>query len=65
MILTFATKRNTNGNRRYLTIDTTKKEYTTEDRWTHRSDLIEVTRAEYNAIIEQADADGFQLHFTL
>lgn len=44
MILKFATKRNTNGNRKYLAIDTDRKEYATDPHgimW--RDELIEVS----------------------
>lgn len=61
MKLYFATKRNTNGHRRYLEIDTEKKQYNTQDQFLHRSDFVEVKRSEYDELIRQASADGYNI----
>lgn len=61
MKLYFATKRNTNGNRSYLEIDTEKKQYSTQDQFLHRSDFVEVKRSEYNELIRQASEDGYHV----
>ena len=61
MLLKFATKRNTNGNRHYLMIDTEKRQYSTQPRMWHRSDFVEVTKADYNELIENAHSEGFHV----
>ena len=61
MLLKFATKRNTNGNRHYLAIDTGKRQYCTQDQFWHRSDFVEVKRSEYDELIRQAAGDGFHV----
>ena len=61
MLLKFATKRNTNGHRHYLLIDTDKKHYSTQDRWWVRSEFVEVKKSEYNELIAQASEDGYNV----
>ena len=54
MILQFATKRDRNGNRKFLGIDTGAQCYATESRsWYTKNDIIEITGKERNSLIEQ------------
>ena len=60
MILEFATKRNINGNRYYLGIDTEKKSFSRErGRWYSRNDITEITKTDRRKIIEQLENAGF------
>lgn len=60
MILEFATKRDINGNRYYLGIDTEKKSFSRErGRWYSRDDITEITKADRRKIIEQLENAGF------
>lgn len=62
MFLEFATKRDRNGNRYYLGIDTEKKIFSRErGRWYSREDLTaEITRKDRRKLIEALEADGFK-----
>ena len=60
MILEFATKRNANGYRKYLGIDTEKKTFSRErGRWYTRSDIVEITDRDRRALIDQLSGCGF------
>lgn len=60
MVLEFATKRDQNGNRYYLGIDTEKKSFSRErGRWYSREDITEITKADRRKIIEQLEHAGF------
>lgn len=58
MIIEFKTKRNTNGHRAYLRIDTEKKEYST---FCHSmiADGVEVKEADRKNLIEQVTNEGY------
>ena len=58
MIIEFKTKRNTNGHRAYLRIDTEKKEYST---FCHSMvmDGIEIKAAERKNLIKELQENGF------
>lgn len=58
MIMEFKTKRNTNGHRAYLRIDTEKKEYST---FCHSMIVngIEVKAAERKNLIKELQENGF------
>ena len=58
MILEFKTKRNTNGHRAYLRIDTDKKEYSTFCR-RMVVDGIEVKAADRKNLIKELQKNGF------
>ena len=61
MILKFATKRDRNGNRYYLGIDTKKKVYAlTPSHWYSREDFTEVTKGDRRKLIEAVKADGYK-----
>ena len=55
MVLRFCTKRNVNGNRKYLIIDCENKSYNdTCVRWFSRSDFVEVSASDLKMIKDQA-----------
>lgn len=58
MIIEFKTKRNTNGHRNYLWIDTDKKEYSTFCR-SIVADGVEVKDADRKNLIEQVTNEGY------
>lgn len=59
MILEFKTERNTNGNARYLGIDTDKKKYTTTPHgWIEKS-FYKISVRDYKALINQLKNDGY------
>lgn len=59
MVFRFATKRSTNGYRKYIIIDTDRRTYATEPaHWFHREDYIEVTAGDRRKLIEQAEHDN-------
>ena len=58
MLLELKTKRNTNGHRNYLRIDTEKKEYSTFCRQM-TVDGAEIKSADMKSILAQAKADGY------
>lgn len=61
MILKFATRRDTNGNRYYLGIDTKNKVYAvTPSHWYSREDITEVTQRDRRKLIEAVKADGYK-----
>ena len=61
MFLEFATKRDINGNRYYLGIDTEKKQFSRErGRWYSREDLTaEITRKDRRKLIETLEAENY------
>lgn len=53
MILKFATKRNQNGNRTYLGINTTTREYAREPQsWYCKEEIIEVSHKDLRKILQ-------------
>ena len=53
MILKFATKRNQNGNRTYLGINTTTREYAREPQsWYCKEEIIEVSHKDLHKILQ-------------
>lgn len=55
MIIRFCTKRNVNGHRKYLIIDTSNKSYNNDCvRWFYRSDFVEVSASDLKKIKDQA-----------
>lgn len=60
MILEFSTKRDRNGNRYYLGIDTERKTYSRErGKWYGRDDVTEITRKDRRRMIETLTAAGY------
>lgn len=61
MMIRFATKRDRNGNRYFLGLDTEKKIFSRESaHWYSREDLTaEVTRTQRRRIIEQLETEGY------
>ena len=60
MILEFATKRDINGNRYYLGIDTENKSFSRErGQWYNREDITEITKADRRKMIGQLENAGF------
>lgn len=55
MVIRFCTKRNVNGNRKYLIIDENNKTYNdTCVRWFYRPDFVEVSARDLKNIKDQA-----------
>lgn len=62
MKLNFTTKRNANGNRRLLLIDTERREYSHQStHWYSKEDFTEVTAADIRRIADRCRADGYTL----
>lgn len=59
MILQFKTKRNVNGNRKFLAIDTSTNCYTRVCRWMI-TEGVEITAKAYKEILEQLEAAEFE-----
>lgn len=60
MILEFATKRDRNGNRYYLGIDTDNKTFSRErGKWYSREDITEIGKNDRRKMIDQLTAAGF------
>lgn len=58
MILEFATKRDRNGNRYYLGIDTDRKVYSLErGHWYSREDIAEITKTDRRRLIEKIETE--------
>ena len=58
MKMSFATKRNTSGNRNVLIIDSVNKQYALQStHWFCSEDFIEVTKTEYRALRDQCIDD--------
>lgn len=56
--MVFVTKRDTNGNRYYLTVNLTEKTFSRVPRW-YNSEYITVTKKDKNKIMDQLTAAGF------
>lgn len=60
MLLEFSTKRDRNGNRYYLGIDTEKKIFSRErGKWYGRDDVIEIGKRDRREIIDKLESDNF------
>lgn len=61
MIIKFATKRNPNGYRKFLAIDTINNTYATEStHWYCREDFTEIGNKDRQKIIEQLEKENFK-----
>lgn len=61
MIIKFTTRRDANGNRYYLILDTERKQFSeTASGFYHKDDYMQITRRERRAIKEKARADGYK-----
>ena len=61
MILGFATKRDRNGNRYLLIIDTDNKKYARESyHWFCREDFAEISKSDRRRIIDKLMVEGFE-----
>lgn len=60
MILEFATKRDINGNRYYLGVDTENKTFSRErGKWYGRDDVVEVGKRDRRKMIDELVESGF------
>ena len=60
MQLEFATKRDSNGNRYFLGIDTDKKTFSRDRaRWYSRDDITEISKKDRAALIEKLERAGY------
>ena len=60
LILEFATKRDNNGNRYYLGIDTEKKTFSRErSHWYSREDITEISKKDRRKMIDQLEAANY------
>jgi len=59
MIITYKTKRDVNGNRYYLTVDTEKKTYIKDYNLWPRDNEIEITKKQRREIAAQLDNEGY------
>lgn len=61
MILKFATKRDKNGNRYFLGIDTKNKIFSRESaHWYSREDITEITKTDRRKIINQLESENYK-----
>ena len=60
MIIRYKTKRDVNGNRYFLTVDTDKKTYIKNYNCWGKDTDIEITKKQRREIIEQLDNDNFR-----
>lgn len=61
MIIKFATKRNSNGHRAYIALDTDRREYSTNPAlWLCREDFAEISKRDLDRIRDKAKQDGFK-----
>lgn len=59
MIFRFATKRGANGYRKYIIIDTDRREYATDPaKWFCREDYTEISAADRKKLLQQAEAEN-------
>lgn len=58
MILQFKTPRNTNGNRRYLAIDTTSRAFTRNNPY-FITEGIEIKSRDYSQLVKELEKNGF------
>ena len=64
MVLEFATKRDRNGNRYYLGIDTEKKVYSLErGHWYTKDDITEISKKDRHKLIEQIENEYKRLDY--
>lgn len=60
MIMKFATKRNVNGNRKYLVFDTEIKQFARESsHWFCREDFMEVGVKDLRKLTEMVKGEGY------
>ena len=59
MIITYKTKRDINGNRYYLTVDTEKRTYKKDYNLWPRDNEIEITKKQRREIAAQLDNEGY------
>lgn len=60
MILKFASKRNQNGNRKYIAIDTNKSEYARQPQsWFCREDIIEISFKDFRKLLQACKDNNF------
>ena len=60
MILEFATKRDVNGNRYYLGVDTENKTFARErSHWYSREDIFEISKTDRRKMIDQLENEGY------
>lgn len=60
MILKFATKRDVNGNRYYLGVDTENKTFARErSHWYSREDISEISKTDRRKMIDQLENEGY------
>lgn len=60
MILRFATKRNSSGNRYYLAIDTINKTFARESaHWYTKDDITEISKSDRRKLIEQVENENY------
>lgn len=60
MILKFATKRNQNGNRKYIAIDTNKSEYARQPQsWYCKEDIIEISLKDLHKLLQACKENNF------
>lgn len=60
MILEFSTKRDVNGNRYYLGIDTDNKTFSRErGKWYGRDDVTEIGKRDRRKLIDDLQENGF------
>ena len=61
MLIEFATKRSTNGNRKYLGIDTDAKTFSRDKgRWYCREDIVEIGARDRHKLIAQLKKEGYE-----
>lgn len=60
MIIRYKTKRDINGNRYFLTVDTDKKTYIKDYNLWGKDTDIEITKKQRREIIEQLENDDFK-----
>ena len=61
MLLEFATKRDRNGNRYYLGVDTENKTFSRQcSHWYCREDIVEIGKRDRNKIIEQLETANYK-----
>lgn len=61
MIITYATRRNANGYRKFLVVDTARKEYARQGRRAYytREEFIEISAADRKYIIEECKRESY------
>lgn len=60
MIIKYSTKKDINGNRYFLGIDTDKKVFSRESaHWFCREDIIEISRKDRRRIVDELENNGY------